>query len=95
MHTDYPVHNLLSDYPDVKDQMLTIQDINADYAKSIQDKYPGTFELYASDKVFRSNIDQTILDHVYLNKPDSHPFIENSIERKNYDLRKYSRTDLW
>lgn len=88
MHTDSPVHNLLSDYPDVKDQILTIQDINADYAKSIQDKHPGTFELYTSNKIFQSNIDQTVLDHVYLNKPDSHPFIENSIERKNYELLK-------
>lgn len=86
MHTDSPIHNLLSDYPDVKDQILTIQDVNADYAKSIQEKHPGTFELYTSNKTFQSNIDKTILDHVYLNKPNSHPFIENSIERKNYEL---------
>lgn len=86
IHKEDPIKDLLNDCLNENEKLLKVEEINLDYAKSIQGNHPGLFEFYTNDKTFQSNIDQTILDHVYLNKTDSRPFIENSIERKNYEL---------
>lgn len=57
--------------------------------KSIQEEFPIQFELYQENEFYRNALQESIFLRCYydiLNPKEDRPFIENSIERENYNI---------